>query len=143
MAFMGLMGFFILVMGIFAGIIVIAFLGIGAIVLGLGGVISSSLIKNRTVKRLLKLAFFILICVGIVCASPIILLYLEFNIALIFAGILTASLIAIALGIFGVRISRELEHMVAKVLFRIIFIASIAAGSLLSVLMIIYFVAYG
>jgi hypothetical protein len=142
---MAMMGVFILMIGIIgvvAGVIILAAFGIGAIILGFGGVISSSFIKNSIVKRLLIISFFIVIVVGLVCALPIILPIMQIYIELTAFLIAVAFGIAlIALGISGVRISRSLENIMAKIIFRIVFFSSVVAGLLLSFPFAIYYIS--
>jgi|GEM_PF-4301680 len=132
---MGFISIFILMMGIIAGLIVIIAFGIGAIALGIGGVVSSSFIKDKLIKQLLVITFSIILTVGAICAS--LLLIANDSSLVMFLVELILGVVLLSLGIFGVKISRVLENMIAKVIFRIIFFTAIAAGLLLIVPLLI------
>ena len=133
---MAFMGIFIFLIGAMAGIIILTAFGIGAIVLGLGGVISSSFIKNKIVKRLLIITFLITIIVGAICASWLLLINVGYTASYFIA--LFTGITLISLGISGIRTSRSLESIVAKTLFRIVFFSAMIAGSLLFIPLVIY-----
>lgn len=99
-----------------------------------GGTTMALLIKNATIKKLLSIGFFTLFLIGILCLSPLMMVYFDLS-ALFFAMISSFIYISIAiLSIVGIKLSKTITSKMGKTLLVIVFcILLTAALSLLIV----------
>lgn len=93
-----------------------------------GGTTMALLIKNATIKKLLSIGFFTLFLIGILCLSPLMMVYFDLS-ALFFAMISSFIYISIAiLSIVGIKLSKTITSKMGKTLLVIVFCILLTAA---------------
>ncbi|MDR2909417.1 MAG: hypothetical protein LBU86_06010 [Oscillospiraceae bacterium] len=118
---MGFMIFSPIILAIFVGIIMLLVFIAAAIGLGIGGVSMSILVKNKTIKPLLRIGSAIAILVGLMFLCPFIVAKAELPGSFISWSMSLLCVIIGILSVVGVKFSKVIQNKIVRIVLTVLF----------------------